>query len=392
MKVAYISLSVFADCDIPLLNALREKGIDVTYYLIMSDRNRQGTVIDIHSMKTEARVYPASEYPELKAIERLTDLGRMRIVNMPVAHNYSWTSFVLAHRFRKELKADGFDIIHFTWPFDYCFFGLYGLDTPMLHTVHDPIPHSSDEKFIYNLQRRAAMRRADYFMLLNNTQKEQFKQRYSIADDRIFSSRLSIYTHLADHKPGASLYDKPYILFMGSINPHKGIRYLCEAMEEARKAHPDLQLVIAGKGAFDFNIEDYTSRGYVKLMNRFIEVGELVTLVHHSQFVCCPYIDATQSGVIMSAFALCKPVLATRTGALHEMIEDGRHGMLVPPRDSHSLAEAIIRMNSSEVLEGMTGNIIQDYCHGDKSWGTLADKLIDCYQLMIKEISRRSHI
>ncbi|MCM1078147.1 MAG: glycosyltransferase family 4 protein [Bacteroidales bacterium] len=384
MKIAYISLSVFADCDIPLVNALAEKGVDITYYMIMSDKNRQGTVIDIRAMKTEAKVFPAGDYPELKAIESLTDLRRMRIVNMPVAHNYAWQSFVLAHRFKKELKAGGFDIIHFTWPFDYCFFCLYSLDIPMLFTVHDPIPHSSDEKFIYNLQRGAAIKRADYFMLLNETQTEEFKQRYSITDNRIFHSRLSIYTHLSHHKPGAPIHDATYILFMGSINPHKGIKYLCEAMEEARKTCPELQLVIAGKGTFDFNIADYTCRGYVKLINRFIETDELINLVRHSQFVCCPYTDATQSGVVMSAFALCKPVLATNVGALHEMIDNGRHGMLVAPKDSHALAEAIAKMNDRDVLEEMKNNIICDYRNGEKSWSTIADNLIDNYNILIK--------
>lgn len=388
MKIAYISLSVFADCDIPLLSAMMRKKIDVTYYMIMSDNNKQGTLINVDKLKSEAKVYPASDYPTLQPLGNLIDLKRVKIVNMPIPHNYSWKSFVLAHRFKKELKDGGFDIIHFTWPFDYCFFELYGLRIKMLHTVHDPIPHSSDEKLIYNIQRRMAMKRSNYFMLLNTTQKDLFKKRYSITEDKIFVSKLSIYSHLLNYEPESPLYSKPYILFIGSINPHKGIRYLCKAMEEVHKSRKDLQLVIAGKGAFDFNITEYTNRGYVKVMNRFVEVGELVTLVHHSQFVCCPYTDATQSGVIMSAFTLCKPVLATKVGALHEMVENKRHGILVPPKDSHALAEAIINMNDSQILDEMSANIKQDYHFGNKSWDALADKLIDDYDFIINKQSR----
>lgn len=390
MKIAYISLSVFADCDIPLLNALMSRNIDVTYYMIMSDNNKQGTLINVDKLKPEAKIYPASDYPTLQPLGNLTDLRRIKIVNMPVPHNYSWKSFVLAHRFKKELKNERFDLIHFTWPFDYCFFGLYGLDVKMLHTVHDPIPHSSDEKFIYNMQRGMAMKRSDYFMLLNTTQKELFKKRYSITDDKIFVSKLSIYSHLLKYEPEASLslYSKPYVLFIGSINPHKGIKYLCKAMEEVHKSRKDLQLVIAGKGSFDFNIKEYTDLGYVKVVNRFVEVSELVTLVHHSQFVCCPYTDATQSGVIMSAFTLCKPVLATKVGALHEMVENNRHGILVSPKDSHALAEAIINMDDNQVLDKMSANIKQDYHFGNKSWDALADKLIDDYDFIINKQAR----
>lgn len=385
MKIAYISLSVFTDCDIPLLNALTEKGIDITYYLIISDNNKQGTLINIEHLKPEAKLYPASDYPELQTLAKLTDLRRVRIVNMPVAHNYSWKSFILAHRLKKELKNRNFDLIHFTWPFDYCFFELYSLNIPMLQTVHDPIPHSSDDKFIYTLQRKAAIKYSDYFMLLNETQKEMFKEKYSITNDKIFNSKLSIYSHLSGYKTEEPLYDKPYILFIGSINPHKGIKYLCNAMEEVHISQQDLQLVIAGKGKFDFNITDYINRRYVKVINRFIEVHELVSLIHHSQFVCCPYTDATQSGVIMSAFALCKPVLATKVGALHETVENGKHGLLVSPKNSHALAEAIIKMNDSHILEKMSANIRQDYHLGNKSWEALADKLIENYKFIINK-------
>ncbi len=382
MRIAYISLSVFTDCDLPLLNALIKRGIDVTYYLIVSDNNKQGTVVNIDTLKTEPKVYSAREYKSLDYLNSQIDLERVRIVNMPVAHNYSWKSFVLAHRFKKELANGGFDIIHFTWPFDYCFWELYSLNIPMIHTVHDPIPHSSNEKLIYNIQRWAAMKRSQYFLLLNTTQKEEFKQRYNITDNRIFDSKLSIYTHLLNHDADKPLTESPYILFIGSINSHKGINYLCEAMEEVHKADSNLKLVIAGKGKFDFDIDKYANNGYVKVIHRFIEVEELVSLVNHSRFVCCPYTDATQSGVIMSAFTLCKPVLATNVGALHEMLKDGTHGMLVPPRDSTSLARAILQLNDDKTLETMSANIKKDYHYGNKSWDAIAERLKDNYSVI----------
>ena len=55
----------------------------------------------------------------------------------------------------------------------------------------------------------------------------------------------------------------------------------------------------------------------------------------------CPYIDATQSGVVMSAFALNKPVVATKVGALPTMVKNGQYGTIVPPKDVATLASAI---------------------------------------------------
>ena len=150
-------------------------------------------------------------------------------------------------------------------------------------------------------------------------------------------------------------------------------------MEELQHVNNNFHLVIAGKGNFDFNIKEYTDKGYIKVINRFIEVSELVNLVYHCRFVCCPYIDATQSGVVMTAFTLCKPVLATNVGALHEMVENTRHGMLVSPKDSHALAEAIVKMSNQSILNTMSENIKQDYHLGNNSWNRLAERLIENY-------------
>jgi glycosyltransferase involved in cell wall biosynthesis len=47
---------------------------------------------------------------------------------------------------------------------------------------------------------------------------------------------------------------------------------------------------------------------------------------------------------VMEAFAMSVPVVATRAGGLPELVEDGRTGLLVPPRDPAALAAALARL------------------------------------------------
>ena len=47
---------------------------------------------------------------------------------------------------------------------------------------------------------------------------------------------------------------------------------------------------------------------------------------------------------VLEAMSLGRPVVAAATGGLREVIEDERNGLLVPPKDSGSLAEAMIRV------------------------------------------------
>src|SRR5206468_11827395 len=47
---------------------------------------------------------------------------------------------------------------------------------------------------------------------------------------------------------------------------------------------------------------------------------------------------------ILEAMALSRPVVASAVGGIPEMIDDGRTGLLVPPRDEGALAAAIVRL------------------------------------------------
>jgi len=74
--------------------------------------------------------------------------------------------------------------------------------------------------------------------------------------------------------------------------------------------------------------------------------AELAALVEDSAFLALPYRDATQSGVVLTAYALGRPVVATSVGALPEYVSDGDTGLLVPPRDAARLAEAMVGLLS----------------------------------------------
>lgn len=384
MKVAYISFTGFSDCDLPLVRELIRQGLDITYYLIISDRTKKGAIIDMNEVKDVCGVFPASDYPALHILSQYINLSKVRVANMTVAHNYAPSTFLLAYKLRTELQEQDFDLIHLTWPVDYPFYQLYTLQKPYVLTVHDPIPHSNDETLRERFKRYAAFKRANKFILLNTVQRQDFENRYHIRHSDVELSRLGIYTHLSNTPITPSMINGDYILFTGSILPYKGVRYIVQAMERINKQHPEVKLVIAGRGKLDFDIQPYINGGNVVLINRFITNEELSSLIFHSKFVCCPYTDATQSGVVMSAFALDKPVLATEVGALHEMIDDGRHGMLVPPCDSTALADAADTMLTGNTLTLMSENIRQDYSRGDRSWNSIARGVKGIYESAVK--------
>lgn len=380
MRVAYISSAFLADCDLPLLHAMHRRGIEVYYFLQMSDKSRQATLINVSQMKSSGGVFPSSEYRELAHLSKWLPLNRIFVVNMPKPKDLSKQSVRAVWHLRCYIQKLNPDVIHITSPLRYGSFLLYLERKRMVLTVHDPLPHSSDIGLLNRFHRWVAFHTIKHFIVLSESLKNVFISTYQLPSENVYLSRLGIYTHL-QRVPSAELkLPQRYISFVGSINPHKGIRYLCEAMLQVHKEDPSLHLIIAGRGKFDFDIQSYSDKGYIHVINRFVTDSELSTIIGRSQFVCCPYKDATQSGVIMSSFALRKPVLATRTGALYEMLEDGKHGILVPPCDSKALARAIISLLHGDTLSVMSDNIRLDYESGLQSWDSIALGTIQIYQ------------
>lgn len=387
MKVAYISTPHFADCDIPLVGELQKK-LDFFYFIKVSESNKRLTLIKIDSLKKKGGVYPASDFPELGYLSTDIDLSKTYIVNMPSKHDWSLCNLLAIFRmvcFILRLKVN---IVHLTWPPRYGEFFTYILRKRTVITVHDPLPHSSEDTWINRFHRYVCFRLLDSFILLNEIQKELFIKTYSMQRKRVSLSRLSVYTNLRNVKPKNTDLSN-YVLFFGGISSHKGVEYLCGAMDEVCKKHPNVKLVVAGKGNIYFSIDKYAiyNNGNLVLLNRYIEDCELVGLIHNALFVVCPYIDATQSGVVMSAFALNKPVVATNVGALPTMVKDGQYGMIVPSKDAQALALAINTLiEYPQKVEAMMTNIERDYSDGEYSWNVIAQGMIDIYkeELLLK--------
>ena len=380
MKVAYISTPHFADCDIPLIGELQKK-INLFYFLKVSESTKRLTLIKIESLNKRGGVYPASDFPELAYLANAIDLSKTYIVNLPGKHDWSISNLLTIFRMVCVILHKKINIVHLTWPPRYGEFFTYLLRKRIVITMHDPLPHSSEDTWLNRLHRDVCFRLLNDFILLNETQKEEFIKTYHMGEKRVALSHLSAYTNLQNIKP-----QKPnvsnYVLFFGGISSHKGIEYLCEAMDKVCKKHPDVKLVVAGNGKIYFDLNQYAiySNGHLVLLNRYLDDTELVGLIRSSLFVVCPYVDATQSGVIMSAFALNKPVIATNVGAIPSMVKNGLYGTIVPPRDVTSLATAINTLiEDPQKIEAMTENIKHDYLKGKYSWNAIAQGITDIY-------------
>lgn len=381
MKILYYSTPFFADCDFPLVKALQEEGHDVTYLIALAPYSLKSTLFDIKEQVPENAIIPAICYPELKVYESYMDMSKVYIVNRTVKKDSSLQALMMALRVTRFIKKGKFDVIHTD-----CMLGMWNLmlyklfGKKMVLTVHDPFPHTGEISARKMFNYKMAMQSVHKFVLLNNKQKDKFCETYRVDSKQILINRLGVYDNIRTFISSKVPSYTRNVLFFGRISPYKGIEYLCEAMMKVREQVADATLTIAGGGKMYFDIEPYQKQDWVKVINRYVGMEELAGLLQNCALSVCPYTDATQSGVIMTSYSLCKPVVATNVGGLGEMVENGKTGLLVLPKDVDALADAITALLKDDAKrEKMADNIRNDYFVGDKSWKVIAEKYVAFY-------------
>ena len=384
MKIAYIGKIQLSDADLSYLNSA-QKLSDITYIMEVTPRFMKGPACNISKIYPHSGVFKATEaYPEFEKYSRIIDVDKFYVVNTCGKFwqlKAFWTNFLLL----LFLIKNKFDVIHLTWPANVYEFIIYMLKRKIILTVHDPFPHTGLDTRIVRLRRKVAFRCVPHFIILNKAQREKFLSFYHLPSSAVIDSRLSCYTYLnMVEQDMTTVPEQKYILFAGKISKYKGVEYLLEAMKKVHDTFPDIKLVVAGGGKYHFDISEYAALPYIDIRNRFIPDEELVALMNKTQFMVCPYTDATQSGVIMSSFTFGTPVIATRVGGLPEMLGNGKYGMLVKEKDTDALYLGICSLLSDEEqLADYRKEIAKDYTSdGYLSWKTIAEELRESYLQM----------
>jgi glycosyltransferase involved in cell wall biosynthesis len=137
----------------------------------------------------------------------------------------------------------------------------------------------------------------------------------------------------------------PLVGTVARLHRQKGLIYLIKAAKKIHQAVPEVMILIVGGGPLRRKLEKTAIKeglgNFIVLTGEREDAAELLSIfdvfVLPSLWEGLPY-------VLMEASSLGKPIVATDVEGVNEIIEDGKTGMLVPPRNSKNLAEAVIRL------------------------------------------------
>lgn len=280
-------------------------------------------------------------------------------------------------------------------------------DVPLLMTFHtlgqskNIVARSEAENEASQriLGERRLMHSVDAVMAFNPQEKAEMMWYYRAEAGKVCIVPAGINTQLfspGDHRDAREQLGlartEPIILFVGRIDPIKGIDVLVDALcglrsELWQTSPPRLLLVGGGTGerAYDVLVKRAHDFGIANLITFVGSVAhnDLPTYYRAANVVAVPSFYESFGLVAVEAMACGTPVVASRAGGLAYTIDDGETGFLVPHDDPAALAAKLRLILTDDALRESLGAQAA-VAAARFSWTTIASRVVHIYDRLIR--------
>lgn len=146
------------------------------------------------------------------------------------------------------------------------------------------------------------------------------------------------------------------ILSVGSISRRKGHLYLLRAFEQVCRAHPSVQLIIAGtlsEPEYLKQMQSYIASSiYGEQMHLFTNLTQdkLLTLYGKASIFALHSQEESQGIVLAEAMAAGLPIVSTTVGGIPYVVQHNKTGLLSPFGDVNKFAQSLSTLLSNEQL------------------------------------------
>ena len=192
-----------------------------------------------------------------------------------------------------------------------------------------------------------------------------------MADWRLPADRICVVPYV--HNPASDLMALPVptqmriIAFHGGVRYFKGVHVLIAALPIILAWHPNVRLVIAGSSGSS-PVPDTSFKGWRQdrmlvwkdtlewlkpqlaalgdrvVISGFVPPDRLAEHLRQADLCVFPSLFDNFPNACLEAMSAARPIVATRSGGMEEMLADGKAGLLVSPGDVRELADAICRL------------------------------------------------
>lgn len=247
------------------------------------------------------------------------------------------------------LMKNDIDIVHTHTPTDSWYFSIAAkcVGIPVVRSRHVSVPIR--RTYLAHL---LYMKLADKIITSGSMIRDQMIKRNRFLPERIVSIPAGVDINF--FSPGVNaryirrefdLNENNFVIGTVSIlRRWKGHDYLIEAVKDLQGEIPGIKLIIVGDGSYKENLEKLIKSKHLEkqaIMTGYRDdVPQLIKNFH--VFVLPSVAIEATSQVIPQALAMKVPVITTEAGGLGEIVIHKKTGIMVPPKDSHSLSQAIL--------------------------------------------------
>jgi glycosyltransferase involved in cell wall biosynthesis len=221
---------------------------------------------------------------------------------------------------------------------------LYKVPYIITRRVDNPIKNNFFNKAIYSNAKCSVV-------VSNAIKKEIVKVTNKANISRIFDAYSELPINAMEVMNIKNRFNGKFIL--GNIgeldNNHKGQYYLIEAMKKLQKTHPQIHLILLGKGKDLDNykrqsssLSNITFEGFINNVGDYIKGFDLFIY---------PSLHEGLGSILFDVMRLKVPIIASNVGGIPEIIENNKTGLLIEPRNKDFLYESIVKLYSNVVLK-----------------------------------------
>jgi len=302
-------------------------------------------------------------------------------------------------RLRNLLSRERFDVIHDNQTLGYGMLLAKGLGVPIVATIHHPIfidmkaDLAQAKRFLSKFKRtkfysflvmqHLVAKRMDRIITVSEISAADTKRVFRIPEDKVRVVPNGIDTGVFKRLDHVEKEPDSIVMVGNTEDRKKGVIFLLKAMQLLR-GDIDVKLSIvdrqgdytkyAPKLVQESGLEDvvtFTGRLTVDELVRRYSVSQIAVTSSVYEGFGLPCAEAMSCGT---------PVIATRAGALPEIVGNDGAGILVPPADPAALAAAMRRLLADEPLRQRMGETARKRIEESFSWEVAAKKTLEVYE------------
>jgi glycosyltransferase involved in cell wall biosynthesis len=150
--------------------------------------------------------------------------------------------------------------------------------------------------------------------------------------------------------------EAPIVGAVANLRAQKGHEYLLQAAVRVRESVPDVRFVLVGQGPLEGTLRQRADE--LGITDSVVFTGrrrDAIRIASAFDLAVLPSLHEGLAIALIEAMALGKAVVATNVDGLLEVVDHGRHGLVVPPADAAALADAILTLLEDRELRTRFG-------------------------------------